>query len=144
MTAIWDFDTTHIESRIKHGAKRVLEEYGYQIQEIVVFGSYGRGEATDESDLDILIVVDYVGGTEKLTDTERQECFYETADYCRQELPPLLPPEFTDVDVLVGRWFERDKMLLDVTEHYDTSTTKDWDCLAYNLTEQEKISVIHP
>ncbi|MDK9698668.1 MAG: nucleotidyltransferase domain-containing protein [bacterium] len=39
--------------------KRRLEPlYGERLQKVVVFGSYVRGEETDESDLDVAIVLD--------------------------------------------------------------------------------------
>lgn len=39
--------------------KNLLEmEYGDKIKKIIVYGSYARGEATDDSDLDIAIVTD--------------------------------------------------------------------------------------
>ena len=32
--------------------------YGDKIKEVILYGSYARGEATEESDVDILVVVD--------------------------------------------------------------------------------------
>ncbi|MCO6040545.1 nucleotidyltransferase domain-containing protein [Thermococcus alcaliphilus] len=36
--------------------KRIKEKFGDEIQEIIVFGSYARGESEEESDIDVMIV----------------------------------------------------------------------------------------
>ena len=39
--------------------KRYLEEkYGDKIKKVILYGSYARGEATEDSDVDVLVVVD--------------------------------------------------------------------------------------
>jgi predicted nucleotidyltransferase len=35
----------------------LIDRYGDDIRQVVVYGSYARGEATDDSDLDVLVVV---------------------------------------------------------------------------------------
>ncbi len=38
--------------------KRYLEEkYGDKIKKVILYGSYARGEATEDSDVDVLVVV---------------------------------------------------------------------------------------
>jgi len=37
--------------------KRLVEVYGNNLTEVVLFGSAARGEATDESDIDLLVVL---------------------------------------------------------------------------------------
>ena len=37
-------------------AKKVLEKYGERVDTIILFGSTARGEAREESDIDILVV----------------------------------------------------------------------------------------
>ena len=39
---------------IKAIAERLREQYG--VKEVILFGSYARGEATEESDIDLLII----------------------------------------------------------------------------------------
>lgn len=39
-------------------AEKVLEKYGDKVDTIILFGSTARGEARDESDIDILVVGD--------------------------------------------------------------------------------------
>lgn len=38
--------------------RRAMEKYGNKIEEIILFGSIARGEAREESDIDILVVGD--------------------------------------------------------------------------------------
>ena len=43
--------------------------FGNRLRELVLYGSYARGEATEDSDVDVLVVV------RGLTDEERREVF---------------------------------------------------------------------
>jgi len=36
----------------------LIERYGDKIKEIILYGSYARGEATKDSDIDLLVLVD--------------------------------------------------------------------------------------
>jgi predicted nucleotidyltransferase len=38
--------------------KYLIKEYGEKIKQIIIYGSYVRGEATKDSDIDILVVID--------------------------------------------------------------------------------------
>lgn len=38
--------------------ERLLEIYGENIKQVILYGSYVRGEATRDSDIDLLVVVD--------------------------------------------------------------------------------------
>lgn len=49
-------------------ADRLRERFGDRIKDIVVFGSVARGEADEESDIDMLVLV-----TDKLSRAEREE-----------------------------------------------------------------------
>ena len=44
------------EEAIKECLKRVKEKYRDNVEEIILFGSYARGEAEDKSDIDILVI----------------------------------------------------------------------------------------
>lgn len=144
MSAIWDYNTTQLDTTITQIATDYLTQHNYTIDEVVIFGSYGRDDATPDSDLDILLVVEHNTTADTPSDTERKSIFHNTATYCEKHLKSELPPELLPADILVGRWFERDKMLVDVTEHYTPDTTKDWPCLAYSLSKDKKITVLHP
>jgi predicted nucleotidyltransferase len=41
---------------VEEFVRRALEKYGDKIDKIILFGSVARGEARDESDVDILVV----------------------------------------------------------------------------------------
>lgn len=45
----------------------IAARFGARLREMVLFGSYARGDAHEESDIDVLVVID------DLTDTERTE-----------------------------------------------------------------------
>jgi len=36
----------------------LIERYGDKIREIILYGSYARGEATKDSDIDLLVLID--------------------------------------------------------------------------------------
>ena len=36
----------------------LIERYGDKIKEIILYGSYARGEATKDSDIDLLVLID--------------------------------------------------------------------------------------
>jgi hypothetical protein len=39
-------------------AERLREVFGYRLREVRLFGSYARGEANEDSDVDVLVVID--------------------------------------------------------------------------------------
>jgi predicted nucleotidyltransferase len=45
-------------------AERVRAMYGSRVRQIALFGSHARGEATPESDVDVVVVVDDLTGAE--------------------------------------------------------------------------------
>lgn len=46
------------QAPVQEFVKVALEKYGDRIERIILFGSVARGEATEESDIDILVVGD--------------------------------------------------------------------------------------
>jgi predicted nucleotidyltransferase len=44
---------------------RLAERFGERLREVVLFGSYARGEAHEESDVDVLVVVDDLSESER-------------------------------------------------------------------------------
>ena len=43
---------------IKEFRQEIKKLYGKRLKDIILFGSWARGEATDESDIDLLVVLD--------------------------------------------------------------------------------------
>lgn len=48
-----------IQDSLTDFKERVLELFPNGIEEIILYGSYARGDATADSDLDVLVVVDW-------------------------------------------------------------------------------------
>ncbi len=44
------------EEALKEFLKRVKEKYKENVEEIILFGSYARGDAEDKSDIDLLVI----------------------------------------------------------------------------------------
>lgn len=69
--------------------------HGYEVTELIIYGSYARSEATEDSDVDIIIV-----------SSDFQEEYYERAtdihfawdveEYPIPDLIPLTPEEFRE------------------------------------------------
>lgn len=49
-----------IRETLRHLKQGLAELYGERLKGVYLFGSYARGEADDESDIDVLIVLDRV------------------------------------------------------------------------------------
>lgn len=47
-----------IRSLLEKIKKQLIRTYGDGIKQIIVYGSYARGEETKDSDIDILVVID--------------------------------------------------------------------------------------
>lgn len=45
-------------SVLKEFVRRVKEKHGDRVEDVILFGSHARGDCTDESDIDVLIVID--------------------------------------------------------------------------------------
>lgn len=46
------------EEALKQFVESVKEKYGDNVEEIILYGSYARGEAGEDSDIDLLIIGD--------------------------------------------------------------------------------------
>lgn len=58
-----------VESALARFRAGLEARFGVRLRELVLYGSYARGQATEESDVDVLVVVD------GLTEAERREVF---------------------------------------------------------------------
>ncbi len=47
-----------IKQLVERIKKHLIKEYGEKIKQIIIYGSYARGEATKDSDIDVLVVID--------------------------------------------------------------------------------------
>lgn len=48
----------NIQPVLEEFKAKVQELYGEQLKDIILFGSYARGEATEDSDIDLLVVLE--------------------------------------------------------------------------------------
>ncbi len=78
----------------------VRERFGGRVRDVRLFGSYARGEAHEDSDVDVLVVVD------GLTNAEAREIGYHTGDL------------LTEYDVIVSA-------LALSREHYDELVSRE-------------------
>lgn len=68
-------------------ARAIRKRFGERVAEIVLFGSYARGEAGEDSDVDVLVLID------GLTDMEELEVvdLASAIKYAREEWVGLAP-----------------------------------------------------
>ena len=64
---------------------RLRAAFGERVREVVLFGSYARGEADEDSDVDVLVVIDH------LTDLEIGVVATEAAPVILATRTPLAP-----------------------------------------------------
>lgn len=50
----------HIENWIENFSKKIIESFGERVQFIGLQGSYARGEATNHSDIDVVVILDKI------------------------------------------------------------------------------------
>jgi len=54
---VFGHEVPNIE-KLRNLSKKLKEEFGDKVKEVILFGSYARGDFTDDSDVDIIVVVD--------------------------------------------------------------------------------------
>ena len=76
-----------VSSAIERFKALLMERFGMRLRQVVLFGSWARGEATEESDVDLLVVID------NLSPEERREVHFLAyqADAVAEELVLLSP-----------------------------------------------------
>ncbi|MEX0569608.1 MAG: nucleotidyltransferase domain-containing protein [Candidatus Njordarchaeota archaeon] len=47
-----------IAQLVRHVKRHLLKQYGDKIREIILYGSHARGNATKDSDIDLLVLID--------------------------------------------------------------------------------------
>jgi predicted nucleotidyltransferase len=72
--------------------ERLRDRFGERLERMVLFGSYARGEAGPESDIDVLVVI------RGLTGRERTEVYDLGADVALERGARLAPLAFCDVE----------------------------------------------
>ncbi|HTU85763.1 MAG TPA: nucleotidyltransferase domain-containing protein [Solirubrobacteraceae bacterium] len=60
----------------EEAARRLAEVYGDRLRQVVLFGSWARGQAHEESDVDLLVVLDHVHDRA----SEREQIVYTLFD----------------------------------------------------------------
>jgi uncharacterized protein len=53
----------------EEAARRLADAYGDRLRQVVLFGSWARGAAHEESDVDLVVVLDHVG--DRTSESER-------------------------------------------------------------------------
>lgn len=51
-------DLTEIEGIIRDIKERLIDVFGSDIKEVVLYGSFARGEATSDSDIDLAVIIE--------------------------------------------------------------------------------------
>ena len=51
-------DLMKIDMIVKELTQKIAEKFGDRVEQVILFGSHARGEAKEESDLDVLIIGD--------------------------------------------------------------------------------------
>ncbi|HEY3354177.1 MAG TPA: nucleotidyltransferase domain-containing protein [Polyangia bacterium] len=81
--------------------QRLRDRFGERLERLVLFGSYARGEAGPDSDVDVLVVV------RGLTGRERTEVYELGADLALDRHARLAPLAFSDAEAGEMRRLER-------------------------------------
>jgi predicted nucleotidyltransferase len=68
-------------------ATRLRTRFGGRFRELRLFGSYARGEATEHSDVDVLVIVDGLTEMERLTVVDEATAVMLETGLCLAPLP---------------------------------------------------------
>ena len=110
------------EKAIKEFSKRVAKRLGRRLHSIVLYGSVVRGEATKDSDIDVLLVVK--GGGRGVVEKEILEISYDVDYKNRFEtfiVPIYMTPEEIEKEIGSGSYFIKNVLTQGVVL-YDNGT----------------------
>ena len=86
--------TTHIEPALTRFAARLHDKIG--ASRVLLFGSYARGQASRDSDYDIIVVSPQFDGVERLRrHMGLRQIWYEVGGHGPMDLICVTPEEFT-------------------------------------------------
>lgn len=80
--------TNSMKERIMLYAKGILEIYGINLKSVILYGSYARGDYSNNSDVDIMILVDLED--EDIVKT-REKVSYYTYDFNMNNDTDIIP-----------------------------------------------------
>ncbi len=103
----------HVRAALGRYSDSISERFGDRTRELVLFGSYARGEAHDESDVDLLLVVDDL--TEAERDVGLDLAWAADASDPEGAWAGLSPLVFSTADAARLRSFER-RLWVDIAE----------------------------
>lgn len=140
MVGIWEYSVDEFHCEIRNRFNEFITGEPIEFEEVVVFGSYGRGAAGQDSDIDVLIVV---SNTDSYSDVERRDKFSGFASRLETEISSF-PGSIAEMDVLISSVWNRDKVLYDCMDEVPREELASCPCLAYNMTTREQIETISP
>ena len=95
---------------------KLLAEFGSEVHSIVLFGSVARGEATADSDIDVLIVTDGVSDTKRRAHEISSEIDFDNEVFT--QLVSLTIHQL-EKEVRMRSWFSSDVIAQGVILHDD-------------------------
>lgn len=140
MTGAWELNLEEFYQELVDEFETYIRDERVEFEECVIFGSYGRGTGSEDSDLDVLIVV---SNADAYRDVERRDKFRGWVSRLEDASLPY-PDPVTEIDVLLSTPWNRDKILSECIEEVPRSELIECPCLAYNVTKEAQVPVLHP
>jgi predicted nucleotidyltransferase len=78
-----------VRAAVDEFKRRVVDRFGSRLRRFVLFGSYARSEAREDSDVDLLVVIDELAGL------ERDDVYETAADVWMETRVRLSPVAFS-------------------------------------------------